>query len=84
MQLSQKFSYKYGWKSWLLHNSHSQELWTVGSEAVRGVGKYGAGGQETGFYTRISITWGILTTSACLRFKFFFGKNGAVLLIFQA
>jgi len=51
---------------------------------VRGVGKYGAGGQETGFYTRISITWGILTTSACLRFKFFFGKNGAVLLIFQA
>lgn len=86
MQLSQKFSYKYGWESWLLHNSHSQELWTAGSEAVWGGGKCAILGSGDWVLYQLSYNLGDLEYSplACLRFRFFTGKNGAILLIFQA
>ena len=62
MQLSQKFSYKYGWESWLLHNSHSQELWTVGSEAVWGDGKCAILGSGDWVLYQLFYNWVILNT----------------------
>lgn len=54
-------SYKYGWGSWLLHSSHSQEFWRVGLEAVQGRGKSTVWSQETGFYTSFAtMTWVIV------------------------
>ena len=62
MQLSQKFSHKYGWGSWLLYSSHSQELRAAGSEAVWALGSmlsWESGGK---FYTSFATTWVILIT----------------------
>lgn len=80
-----KVSYKYGWGSWLLRSSHSQELWRGGSEAVQGHGKCTVWSQETGFYTSFA-TLGDREyfPLAFLSFSFFIGKNEDMLLVFQA
>lgn len=86
MQLSQKFSHKYGWGSWLLYSSHSQELRAAGSEAVWGPGEHAVLGVRRQVLYQLCYNVGDLDyyPLASLRFRFFIGKNWDILFIFQA